>query len=59
MSSFALYVTGFIILAAGVLVAAHLLGVATQWLIVMGLVLAGLGVVTGVVSTRRRDTPNS
>ena len=57
MSSFGLYILGFIILAAGVLFAASLLGVGNQWLAVIGLVLLGLGVVTGVAKTRRRDAP--
>jgi apolipoprotein N-acyltransferase len=57
MSSFGLYLAGFIILSVGVLFAASILGVANQWLAVIGLVLLGLGVVTGVAKTRRRDAP--
>jgi len=57
MNAFSLYVIGFIVLAAGVLVGAYLLGLATQWLIVMGLVLAGVAIVSGVATTKRRDTP--
>lgn len=59
MSSFALYVIGFIILTAGLLVGAHYLGLADRWLWVMGLVLAGFGILTGVAKTRRRDAPAS
>jgi LPXTG-motif cell wall-anchored protein len=59
MSSFGLYIIGFIVFAAGILVGAHLLGVGNQWLTVIGLVLLGLGVITGVAKTRRRDAPAS
>jgi LPXTG-motif cell wall-anchored protein len=57
MSSFGLYLVGFIILSIGVLFAASILGVGNQWLAVIGLVLLGLGVITGVSRTRRRDPP--
>ncbi len=59
MSAFALYVIGFILLVAGVLVGLNLLGVSAQWLLVTALVLAGLGVVTGVASTKRKDLPEA
>lgn len=59
MSAFALYVIGFILLAAGVLVGLNLLGVSTQWLIVTSLVMAGIGVVTGVANTKRKDLPEN
>lgn len=59
MSSFGLYLVGFIILSIGVLFAASILGVGNQWLAVIGLVLLGLGVITGVAKTRRRDAPAS
>ena len=57
MSSFAIYLIGFIVLSVGVLFAASILGVGNQWLAVIGLVLLGLGVITGVAKTRRRDAP--
>ncbi len=57
MSSFGLYLIGFIVLAAGILVGASMLGVGNQWLLVIGLVLLGLGVITGVAKTRRPDAP--
>lgn len=59
MSAFALYVIGFVVLAAGVLVGLNLLGVATQWLVVAALVLAGIGIVSGVASTKRKDLPEN
>jgi hypothetical protein len=57
MSSFGIYLIGFIVLAIGILMAASILGVGNQWLAVIGLVLLGLGVITGVAKTRRRDAP--
>jgi uncharacterized membrane protein HdeD (DUF308 family) len=59
MSSFVLYLIGFIILAAGLLTGAHYLGVQDRWLWVSGLVLVGFGIMVGVAKTRRRDTPPS
>ncbi len=57
MSSFAIYLVGFIVLAVGILMGASMLGVGNQWLAVIGLVLLGVGVITGVAKTRRRDAP--
>ena len=57
MSSFVLYLIGFVILAAGVLVGAHYLHVQDRWLWVVGLVMVGFGILTGVAKTRRRDAP--
>jgi hypothetical protein len=57
MPSFVLYLLGFVILSAGILFGAHILGVGTQWIAVIGLILLGLGVITGVARTRRRDAP--
>jgi purine-cytosine permease-like protein len=59
MSSFALYLIGYVLLAAGLLVGADLLGLADRWLWVMGLVLLGFGVITAVTKTRRPDAPAS
>ena len=56
--SFGLYVIGFAIMIAGVAYAAYLLKVPGTWIAVMILILVGLGVVTGVTTTRRRDPPS-
>ena len=55
MSSFGLYLIGFIVLSIGIMFAASILGVGNQWLAVIGLVLLGLGVITGVSKTRKPD----
>lgn len=57
MPSFVLYLLGFVILSGGILFGAYILGVSTQWIAVIGMVLLGIGVITGVAKTRRRDAP--
>jgi len=55
--SFGLYLIGFIIVVVGVAFGAHLMNVPTRWIGVIVLILLGLGIVTGVTTTRRRDPP--
>jgi predicted signal transduction protein with EAL and GGDEF domain len=55
--SFSLYMVGFIVLVAGLAMAAHLLNVPPRWIGVGVICLAGLGILTGVTSTRHRDPP--
>ncbi|MBB6096895.1 TctA family transporter [Deinobacterium chartae] len=55
MSSFAIYVIGFIIVIAGLAYGASLLNVPQQWIWVGIIVLAGIGIISAVGSTRRRD----
>jgi cadmium resistance protein CadD (predicted permease) len=55
--SFGLYLIGFIIVVVGVAFAAHLMNVPARWIGVIVLILLGLGIVTGVTTTRRRDPP--
>lgn len=59
MSSFGIYIIGFIIFIAGLAIAAYLLGVQPVWIGVGVIVLMGLGVLMGVSSTRRRDPPEA
>lgn len=58
MSTFVIYAIGFLILLAGLIYGATLLGVATQWIIVGSLVLLGLGIAGGVGKTRTKDVSN-
>jgi uncharacterized membrane protein YiaA len=53
--SFAIYAIGYLIFIVGLSIAAHLLHVAPRWIAVMDLVLAGLGIMSAVRSTRQRD----
>ena len=53
--SFALYVIGFVVVVMGVAYMGHLMHLPTHWIGAIVLVLAGLGIVTGVQSTRHKD----
>jgi hypothetical protein len=53
--SFGLYIVGFIILIVGLALGAHMMHVPNQWIGVGVIVLVGIGVITGVTSTRRPD----
>ncbi len=53
--SFAIYVIGYLILIIGLSIGAHMLHMAPRWIAVMDLVLAGLGIMSGVRGTRQRD----
>lgn len=54
--SFGIYLIGFLILIGGLIYAAAMLHVPTPWIVVGGIVLTGLGIVTGVKATRQKDT---
>jgi uncharacterized membrane protein YiaA len=56
--SFGLYVVGFIVLIVGLAIAAFLLHVPSQWIGVGVIVMVGLGILTGVTTTRQRDSSN-
>jgi hypothetical protein len=58
MSAFMLYAIGFVVFVAGVLYGEHLLHVPQTWVLVSGLVLVGLGVMSAVSHTKRRDPPS-
>jgi hypothetical protein len=59
MSSFGLYVIGYIVLIGGLAYGAYLLGAPPVWIGVGVVVLLGIGIITGVTRTRREDTPPS
>lgn len=54
--SFALYAVGFLILIGGLAYGAHLMHVPPHWIAVGAIVLLGIGIVTGVQSTRQKDS---
>jgi hypothetical protein len=54
--SFSIYLIGYLIFSAGVLVAEHFLHVPPRWMGVTALILVGLGIVSGVMNTRTKDT---
>jgi len=55
MSSFAIYLAGMLVLIVGLAFGAYLAGLAMQWIIVGAVVLLGIGMVTAVSRTRRKD----
>ena len=59
MSSFATYVIGFVILVAGLAMAAVLLNVPTMWIAVGVIVALGIGVVTATSRTKMKDPPGT
>jgi hypothetical protein len=59
MSSFGIYVIGYVILIVGLALAANMLGVPTVWIGIGVIVMIGLAVLTGVSKTRQRDPPET
>ncbi|MFN7163966.1 MAG: hypothetical protein ACK4P2_04030 [Hyphomonas sp.] len=55
MSSFSLYLIGFIILIGGLAYGAYLLNAPPVWIATGAVVLIGIGIITAVSKTRRRD----
>ena len=54
--SYALYVFGFLIVIGGLIYGAVLMHVPTQWIVVGSVVLVGMAILTGVKSTRQKDS---
>ena len=57
MSSFGTYIIGFIVLIAGLAIAAWLLGVPPTWIVVGAIVLLGIGIISATSRTKPRDPP--
>ena len=53
--SYALYVVGFFIVIGGLIYAAVLVHIPTQWIVVGSVVLVGVAILTGVKATRQKD----
>jgi hypothetical protein len=53
--SFGIYAVGYLILIAGVAYLAHLMHVPQTYIVAVAVILFGIGVVTGVQSTRHKD----
>lgn len=58
MSAFALYAVGIVVLLAGLIYGAYLLHVPHTWIVVGALIVLGLGVMSAVSHTKRRDPPS-
>ena len=59
MSSFATYLIGFIILIAGLAIAAYLLNVPSMWIGVGVIVMIGIGVLMATTRTKTRDSDHA
>jgi hypothetical protein len=57
MSSFGIYVIGFVIVIVGLALAANMLGLPGMWIGIGIIVLVGIGILTGVSRTKRPDPP--
>ena len=55
--SFALYLLGTIVVICGLAYGAYLAHLPAQWIVVGVIVLLGIGILTGVARTRRKDPP--
>jgi hypothetical protein len=56
--SFGIYAAGFAIVIGGLVYAAHLVRMPTQWIVVGAVVLVGLGLLSAVKATRQKDAAN-
>jgi hypothetical protein len=54
--SFGLYAIGFAIMLGGLIYGAHLMHMPTHWIVVGGIVLLGVGILSGVKATRQKDS---
>ena len=57
MSSFGTYIIGFLVLIAGLALAAWLLGAPPTWIIVGVIVLLGVAIISATSRTKPRDPP--
>ena len=57
MSSFATYLLGFVVLIAGLAIAAYLLNVPLTWIMVGVVILLGLGILMATSRTKPKDPP--
>ena len=56
--SFAIYLIGYLLFVTGLAIGAHMLHMPPRWIGVGVIVLAGLGILSGVAKTRQRDSSN-
>jgi len=54
--SFTIYLIGYAVLIAGLALGAHMMHIAPHWIGVGVLIMAGLGILSGVARTRQRDS---
>jgi hypothetical protein len=54
--SFALYLLGYVVLTIGFAYGAKLMHMPSHWIVVIVLIMAGLGIVKAVKTTRPKDS---
>jgi len=52
-----MYMIGYIVLIVGLAIGAHFLHIPARWIGVGVVCMIGLGILTGVTTTRQRDPP--
>jgi hypothetical protein len=57
MSSFGTYIIGFLVLIAGLAIAAWLLGAPPVWIVVGVIVLLGIAIISATSRTKQKDPP--
>ncbi len=53
--SFGIYAIGYLILIIGLAYLAHLMHIPQAYIVAGGIILLGIGIVTGVQNTRQKD----
>ncbi len=55
--SFSIYIVGYLILIGGLVYGATLLKIPGPWIGVGTIIMVGLGILSGVATTRQKDPP--
>jgi membrane-bound acyltransferase YfiQ involved in biofilm formation len=55
--SFGIYLVGYLILIAGLAIAANMLNVPAKWIGVGVICMVGIAIIHGVAATRQKDPP--
>ena len=53
--SFGIYAAGYLVLIAGICYLAHLMRIPQNYIIAIGIILFGVGIISAVQNTRRKD----
>lgn len=56
MSSFGIYLIGIVVLIAGLVIVGLYINLGTTWIVAGSIVILGIGIISGVSKTRRRDS---
>lgn len=59
MSNFLIYLLGSILVGAGLIYGAYALGLGQTWMIIIGLIVLGFGIMAGVRKTQAKESPDN